>query len=168
MKSQDVLVALSLFSHPSRCTYAERAAHLGMSASEVHSATSRLEEARLLDPDTLTVRREPFLRFLVHGVPYAFAVAAKELTRGMPTAWAGPVLAARMSESGEMPPVWPDPEGSIQGQAIKPLYRSVPEVARKDRELYELLSLVDAIRIGRARERKMAEDELNARLNQKK
>ena len=36
--------------------------------------------------------------------------------------------------------------------------------ARLDRALYELLTLVDAIRIGRARERELAESILRSRL----
>ncbi len=40
----------------------------------------------------------------------------------------------------------------------------VPKVARSDRELYELLALVDIRRIGRARELKLAEQHLKRRL----
>jgi hypothetical protein len=38
----------------------------------------------------------------------------------------------------------------------------VPYAVRKDPELYKLVALVDALRIGRARERAMAEAELRA------
>ena len=44
------------------------------------------------------------------------------------------------------------------------LYASVPGAARRDRALYDLLALVDAIRIGRARERALAEKEITHRL----
>jgi hypothetical protein len=37
---------------------------------------------------------------------------------------------------------------------------------KTDSSLYELLALVDTLRIGRARERKFAEEELKLRLNQ--
>jgi hypothetical protein len=43
----------------------------------------------------------------------------------------------------------------------------VPDAARSDPKLYELLALVDAIRVGRARERKLAESELEKRLAHK-
>jgi hypothetical protein len=62
------------------------------------------------------------------------------------------------------PPVWPDPEGSTRGVAFEPLYPTVPQAARRDPALYELLALVDAVRDGRARERKIAEKELVKRL----
>lgn len=135
-----------------------------MSASEVHAAVRRLGEARLLDPETKAIRRKPLLEFLVHGVPYAFAVAPREMTRGVPTAWAAPVMEG-ISFDQENPPVWPDPEGAVRGQALRPLYRSVPQVAKDDPKLYGLLALVDALRIGRARERKLAAEELDKRLN---
>jgi hypothetical protein len=47
---------------------------------------------------------------------------------------------------------------------LAPLYRSAPEAALRDPQLYELLVLVDAMRAGRARERKLASDELGRRL----
>jgi hypothetical protein len=56
--------------------------------------------------------------------------------------------------------VWPDPTGEVRGQAIEPLYRSVPTAARNDPELYVLLSLIDAIRVGRVREQRLAVKEL--------
>lgn len=67
---------------------------------------------------------------------------------------------------GQVSPVWPDAEGMLQGAAVKPLYPSVPHAARNEPRLYDLLALVDAIRIGRARERNWAEKELLRRLNQ--
>jgi hypothetical protein len=82
----------------------------------------------------------------------------------MPTAWAAPVLSGKISGSEQMPPVWPDPEGKVQGTAVQPLYRSVPHAARRNPALYDLLALVDALRIGRARERSLAEKEISHRL----
>ena len=102
-------------------TYAERGVRLGMSASEVHAAVRRLEKARLLDPETGEVRRNPFIDFLEHGVPYVFAERPGEVTRGIPTAWAAPVMADKITGNSELPPVWPDPEGKMQGVAVRPL-----------------------------------------------
>lgn len=164
-KPQDVVVALKLALGAADLSYAELGENLGMSASEVHAAVRRLIEARLLDPETKRVRLEAFRNFLVHGVPYAFPANPKAVTRGMPTAWAAPALADKISSSDQLPPVWPDPEGRVQGAAVQPLYASVPGAARRDPELYCLLALVDALRIGRARERAFAEKEIGERLN---
>ena len=43
---------------------------------------------------------------------------------------------------------------------FEPLYKSVPQAALRDSKFYQLLALVDAIRDGRARERKVAERDL--------
>lgn len=145
-------------------SYADLAIQLGISASEVHASVRRLVESRLLDPETKNIRREALRNYLVHGVPHAFPASPKEITRGMPTAWAAPVMAQKTVEADQMPPVWPDPEGSVQGVAVEPLYSSVPRAARRDPELYALLALVDALRIGRARERSIAEKEIGQRL----
>jgi hypothetical protein len=163
-KPQDIVVALKLTLGNEGQTYADLGTALGMSASEVHAAVRRLIEAKLADPDSRKIRREALRNFLVHGVPHAFPARPKEVTRGMPTAWAAPVLVGKFGASEQIPPVWPDPEGSVQGAAVQPLYSSVPHAARRDLALYDLLALVDALRLGRARERTMAEKELGQRL----
>jgi DNA-binding Lrp family transcriptional regulator len=155
-KPQDVVVALKLSLNGTRNSYADLGRELGMSASEVHAAVRRLGEANLVDPETKEIRREALRNFLIHGVPYAFPASPKEITRGMPTAWAGAVLSGKISASEQLPPVWPDPDGKVQGAAVQPLYESVPGAARRDPALYDLLALVDALRIGRARERSLA------------
>ena len=164
-KPQDIVVALKLCLGLEQQSYADLGRSLGMSASEVHAAVRRLGEARLLDPETKEVRREALLNFLVHGVPYAFPATPMEVTRGMPTAWAAPAMSGKFSASEQIPPVWPDPDGRVQGAAVQPLYASVPGAARRDPALYDLLALVDALRIGRARERNLAEKEIAQRLN---
>lgn len=136
-----------------------------MSASEAHAAVRRLTEARLIDPETREVRREALRNFLVHGVPYVFPATPNEITRGMPTAWAAPVMAGKVTSSDQVPPVWRDPDGKVQGASVEPLYPTTPAAARRDPELYALLALVDALRIGRARERAIAEKELTSRLS---
>jgi DNA-binding Lrp family transcriptional regulator len=164
-KPQDVLVVLKLCLDETKRSYAGLGQALGLSASEAHAAVRRLIAARLIMPETRQVRREALQNFLVHGVPYAFPAKPGEVTRGMPTAWAAPVMAKKIRPSGQMPPVWPDPEGKVQGAAVPALYASAPGAARRDRALYDLLALVDALRLGRARERTLAEQELTLRLH---
>ena len=163
-KPQDIVVALKLCLGTASQSYADLGQSLGMSASEVHAAVRRLIDARLVDSSTKEVRREALRNFLVHGVPFVFPAHAQEVTRGMPTAWAAPVMADKLNASEQIPPVWPDPNGKVQGASVRPLYSSVPGAARRDPALYDLLALVDAIRIGRARERNIAEKEISNRL----
>lgn len=165
-KAQDILVVLKLaLSSEQGESFAALAKALGMSASEVHASVGRLVEARLVEGESRSVRRKPLVEFLVHGVPYAFPAAAGELTRGVPTAWAAPVMAGRVAGDEAEAPVWPDPKGTKKGLAVEPLYRSAPIAARNDPALYELLALVDALRLGRARERAIATKEIEQRLS---
>ncbi len=164
-KPQDIVIALKLTLDADQSSYADMGKALGMSASEVHAAVRRLVDARLVDPETKKVRLVALRNFLVHGLPYVFPAIPREITRGMPTAWASPAMSGKISSPEQLPPVWPDPEGPVQGASVQPLYPSVPGAARRDPKLYDLLALVDALRMGRARERDFAEKELNQRLN---
>jgi hypothetical protein len=168
LKPQDLLVALKMAANPLReFTYAELASELFMSASEVHASTKRAELSRLLSrPDNgIAPIRRALLEFLIHGVKFVFPAVSGPLTRGVPTGVGGPVL-SRIFEQGDplLVPVWPDSEGSVRGITICPIYPSVPAACRIDSKLYELLTLLDAIRGGAARERELAEKILTERL----
>ena len=63
-------------------------------------------------------------------------------------------------------PVWPDKNGTVRGVALYPLYPSVPEAASRNPALYELLVLFDAVRGGSTRERALALDLLEKRLQE--
>jgi DNA-binding Lrp family transcriptional regulator len=163
LKPQDIVVALKLCLAKSPISYAALGTTLGFSASEAHAAVRRLTEAGLVEIGTKNIHTAKLRDFILHGVPYAFPVKTKEITRGMPTAWAAPVMAVRVAQS-DQPPVWPDAEGKVKGVAVKPLYKSVVKATTNDSALYDLLALVDAIRLGRARDRNIAEQQLTERL----
>jgi hypothetical protein len=167
LKPQDILVLLKLVAlGPGRWSYSGLATDLGMSPSEVHAAVKRAVTARLavshgeMTRPALSALRE----FLAHGVPYAFVPERGALTRGIPTAHAAPPLKNELALSADLPPVWPDPEGEVRGLTFSPLYKAAPRAARKDPKLYELLTLVDAVRGGGARERALALKLLDKRL----
>ena len=165
LKPQDILILIKLVAlGEAEWSYSSLGVELSMSPSEVHSGLKRAVAARLMDEQ----RRRPVKRaleeFLIHGVKYAYPPSRGGLTRGMPTSFAGPPLRDLLVSSDQLPPVWPDPEGEEQGYEFSPLYKSVPKAAARDYKLYELLVLVDAIRDSRAREREIAVNEINARL----
>ena len=62
--------------------------------------------------------------------------------------------------------VWPYKDGRHKGIGVKPIYKTVPQSIDKypDEKFYYLLSLVDEIRTGRARERYYAKDLLEVKL----
>ena len=167
LKPQDVLFLLKLVAIGNNdWSYNRLAVELGMSPSEVHAAARRALAARLAV--RLGERPEPQRRnlteFLLHGIRYVFVPERGEPTRGMPTLHAAPPVSEWLVSNDKLPPVWPDPEGQVRGIAFSPLYKSAPNAARQDKRLYELLVLVDAIRGGQARERKLAGEALKKRL----
>lgn len=163
-KSLDIVVFLKLLLlEGKKKPYAELSSDLGISASEIHAAVRRGVFADLVEEETRRIRNKALEEYLVYGVKYAFPAKRGTIVRGIPTAHAASPLVEHFG-GDELPPVWPDPEGTIKGYAIEPLYTSCPKAAKKDDKLYELLVLVDVLRIGRARERKFAEAKLKEKI----
>ena len=73
------------------------------------------------------------------------------------------VLASKLPGDSD-PLVMPLDEGPVRGRAVAPLHPAAGLAASKDPKLRDLLALVDAIRIGKAREREVAASELRARI----
>ncbi|HEV2791728.1 MAG TPA: hypothetical protein VGV69_10555 [Solirubrobacterales bacterium] len=163
VKSQDILVLLKLAGHPPSWTFDSIGHELCLSASTVHRSLQRAAEAGLYDPKRRETVANALLEFLAHGLKYVFPPVWGGEARGRPTAWGAPPLSDELLSSGN-PPVWADAGGEARGIHLEPLHPSVPDAARKDRVLWELLSLVDAIRIGNARERALAVKKLEERL----
>ncbi len=132
----------------------------GISKSQVSLALQRCMDVGLVRKDRrIGVPRtnaRALFNFIVHGVRYVFPAKPGELTRGIATTFAAPVLKNQLYSSGELPMVWPDARGNSKGQAIEPLFKSVPFAVRRDADLYAMLALVDAIRLGHPRESKVA------------
>jgi hypothetical protein len=85
--------------------------------------------------------------------------------RGVPTSFGALPLSAEITSAPGEAPVWPHPDGQVRGPSLSPLYRQVPEAALGDPALYELLALLDALRVGRSRERALAQRLLSERLS---
>lgn len=169
LKPQDIVVLLKLIAVRSKdWSFASLAADLFMSPSEVHAAIKRATVARLFDESRKSPVRKSLEEFLVHGVKYAYPPQQGALTRGIPTSYAAYPLNEMLTlGTNDVPPVWPHPEGEVRGYEFSPLYKSVPSAALKDKELYAMLAIIDAIRDGRARERELAIKELLKRLGDK-
>ena len=165
LKPQDILIMLKLVVRDgSDWSYPVLSHELSMSASEVHAGVKRAVAARLMDMQRKIPVKSNLLEFLIHGVKYAFPPDRGGLTRGMPTGYAAPPLKALIMQPDEPPPVWPDPEGTVRGYEFSPLFSAVPAACKVDPKLYEVLALVDAIRDGQARERKIAVKEIQSRI----
>jgi hypothetical protein len=167
LKPQDLLVVLKLWVGRGRVWNYQVLAHeLGMSVAEAHNAVQRARKAGFLPAGELSgvPNLIALKEFLIHGAKYAFPAETGQVTRGVPTAYAAAPLKDQMQASDDLPPVWPHKDGAERGIAIEPLYKSAPEAALWDPALYELLALLDALRIGRARERQMAVKFIEERL----
>lgn len=156
---QDIVVALKIALSGERFTYAELVRALDMSASQVHSAVDRCNDAGLLFKDFMRANPDAMLELLRHGVKYVYPPELLPPQRGIPTAHSAPPLSDYVQSEEHI--VWPDPEGKVRGVGLAPIHKSAPIAARRDEKLYQALALVDAIRIGRARERKLADDFLS-------
>ena len=155
---QDILIMIKLTVSASQdWSYNTISYELGMSSSMAFSGVKRSTQSRLFDPNRKRPRRKALEEFLIHGVKYSFPPDIGSMTRGIPTTFASPALRDHFSYEPEDIYVWPYPEGYERGISFSPLYKSIPKIAIKDEKLYAALGLVDAIRLGRVRESKLAE-----------
>jgi hypothetical protein len=154
------------------CLYTARglAEQLGVGKTEVNKAINRCIAVGMANLDRRTNRPKVNLKalreFIVYGLKYVFPANPAEITRGIPTSFAAPVLEGQLMTAGETIYVWPDPRGKNKGQSVEPLFKSVPFAVKHDRLLYEYLALVDAIRLGSPREADLAGRLLEERLKQ--
>lgn len=175
MKSQDIVLLLKLASMASQGelpaeAYSMRALEeaTGISKSEVSSAMKRCTEVGLIRPDRHSgmprLNGKALYEFIAYGLKYVFPAKPGAVVRGVATAHAAPVLAGKLLSAGEQVYVWPDAEGSLSGQGVEPLFRSVPKAIREDELLYAMLALVDSIRLGNEREASFAKKQLQGYL----
>lgn len=136
---------------------------LQMSEAEISESLRRSKYAGLItDIKTKKINKKAFLEFLLHGIKYVFPTHPGSLVRGIATAHSTSPLQANIISDEFF--VWENSEGNIRGQAIEPLYPTVPKIVEGDSQLYELLALVDAIRTGTARINSIATKELENRI----
>lgn len=163
MRPHDIVVLLKIAAMGSQSWYMkDLSQELGISASEVSESINRSFIAGLISADKKQLMKHAVLDFLEHGLRYVYPQRPGSMVRGLETAHSAPPLSNHI-QSNE-PYVWPYANGEVRGQAIEPLHPKVPEASQKDQNLYELLALCDALRVGRARERKIAIEELRRRI----
>ena len=120
----------------------------------------RCRIAQLVDSKKARVNTLALKDFLVSGLRYVFPIQPGNLVRGLPTAVSASPIKDYV-DSGKEAFVWPYKGGTLRGQAISPLYKTVPEAVLRDEELYHLLVIADTLRMGHAREREIAIRELD-------
>lgn len=164
MRPQDIVVLLKIISITNKgWRNIDIANAIKISPSEVSEALNRCKIASLIDSNKRRVNINSFIEFLIYGLKYVFPTEPGAIVKGIPTAHSASPIKEHIS-SGIDVYVWPYVKGSHRGQAIEPLYKTLPQIVLEDKFFYELLTIVDTIRVGRVREIKIAIDELNKRL----
>ena len=167
LKPQDIVVCLKLATWPDEgWRFESLASSLGISVSETHAAIRRLRWARLLDGNGKRPLRRNLQEMLTSGIKYFYAAQTGGQVTGVPTAFSAAPLKEHFAKMDTPPCVWPFAEGTVYGFELTPLYRTVPVAALEDAQLYELLVLVDALRLHQARVTRVAEKLLIEQLNQ--
>ena len=176
IKPQDIVVLAKLIGYQADKNWSQNslAFELCLSPSQINSAFKRLVNSGLLTPYRSPNKPQPILQaceeFFIYGLKYIFPAKLGGVTRGIRTSYSAPVFKNEISIGNDPAPVWPYGEGIERGVALTPLYPSVPESITKHHDplFYELLTLLDAIRSGRAREKRIAIKKLAQLLNSKK
>lgn len=159
LKPIDLLVGLKILYNPGRGQL-DLASKLCISSSQVNSAIKILLTSNLLvlrDNRAYPILNA-FEEFILFGLKYCYPIKVGEPTIGIPTAYAASPLAKKITLSSDHIPVWPYINGNAKGLALEPLHKNVPKalIEFPDPGLFTCLVLIDALRIGRAREKNLA------------
>jgi len=163
IRPQDVVVLVKvLLEEDLTWTQTSLARSLFMSQSEISESLSRSRYARLLYDKGRKVVRQSFMDLLEYGIPFIFPQQPGSVVRGIPTSHsASPLKEHILSEEHY---VWPYVKGHVRGHSIQPLYYSVIQAVELDQYLYEMLALIDALRVGKIREKNLALEILKKRI----
>lgn len=130
----------------------------------VQRSLARLDETPVYDAARRRLNRSATAEFFEHALPFVAPGSLGAPTRGVPTAWAAAPLSTAIGEAGDLPPVWPSSEGELRGREVQPVHPAAVSFAKSDPWMYEMLALVDGIRVGDARVRGIARELLRGRL----
>lgn len=165
VKDADIYVLAGLLARSESWSYRSLAGRLRVPHPVVQRALARAKGADLYSPDRREVHRPHFEEFAIHALRFVAPAQLGALAPGVPAAWAAEPMASAIRSSGEEPPpVWPYAQGRVRGQAIEPLHSAAPEAVEDWPELGELLALLDSLRAGDARVRRVAGGLLSERL----
>lgn len=162
MKPQDLVILLKIIILGDRdWRLTDLATSLFLSQSEISKSLDRLAKSGLIDVTKSIPAKSALYDLIISGVRYIFPVCPGGIIKGVPTSHSAPPL-DKMIVSGTKY-VWPYIEGKVKGESIEPLYEKLPNACLSDSELYEIVALVDALRVGKVREQEIAKKELKKR-----
>ena len=160
MRPQDVVVLLKKVSPAGWDMNGKQLSEaLGISQAEISDSLERSKLSGLINASKNRVNTLALKDFLIYGLRYSFPIVPAGVVRGMPAAISASPIKERIVNNGDSF-VWPCSNGSSRGQAIQPLYPSVPLASEKDSDFYKLMVIADTLRFGRVREKDIATEEL--------
>jgi hypothetical protein len=160
LRPSDIVVALQLMLESS-AQFKQLAESTGISAGECHNAVRRLRLSQLVQAGERRPSSDALHQFLVQGVPFAFPAVVGAGTIGIATAYSSSAFRGIIESPDHF--VWPDAAGPVRGQSLTPLFPGAPALPSRNQPLYELLAIVDALRVGTTRVRKVAAELLASR-----
>ncbi|TFF36225.1 hypothetical protein E2R66_16495 [Mucilaginibacter psychrotolerans] len=154
MRPHDIVVLLKIICSDKNWLSKDLAASLYISNSEISESLNRSMIAKLISPDKRVVFKTALYNFIEHGLTFVFPAEPGQVVKGIPTAHSAPILKEFFVADEQY--VWASPNGKVKGQLITPLYPNQVKAAQADERLYDMLALVDTIRVGKVREQKKA------------
>jgi len=154
MRPHDVVILLKILSMEEGWLSKDLSSSLFISGSEISESLNRSMIGKLLSPNKRTVYKNSLFDFVVQGLKYVFPAEPGGMSTGVATGHSAPILKDFFIFDDNY--VWPSAQGKTKGFSIQPLYPNQPLAASADQELYDKLALLDAIRVGRTRERNKA------------
>lgn len=164
MRPQDIVVLIKIIAYQNNnWRNIDLANDIQISPSEISEALNRCKIAGLIDSKKRKVNINSFTEFLIYGLKYVFPAQPSAVIKGIPTAHSASPIKEHISSGSDIY-VWSNAKGTHRGQSIEPLFKSIPQIVQEDKLFYELLAIIDTIRVGRVREINIAKEELMKRL----
>jgi hypothetical protein len=158
VKAPDIYALAGLLAEDQPWSYRSLAERLRVPHPVVQRALARARDADLYSAERREVHVPHFEEFAIHALRFVAPAWLGALVPGVPAAWvAKPMVGAIRSSGEEPPPVWPYARGTVRGQAVEPLHPAAPQAVEDWPELGEILALLDSLRAGDARVRRVAE-----------
>lgn len=166
IKPHDIVVLLKLLCRgKGGWKYESLEQELTLSKSAIFRSLNRCANAKFISSNPFQqFYIKNLSEFLIHGIQYVFVAEPGKTTRGIATAHsASPLNKVIVSEKDVY--IWAYAKGNLRGQAIEPLIKHAAEIVKTDNDLYELMTLIDAIRVGKTREKQIAATILTEKLD---
>lgn len=158
----DLLVALKLAALGDANTpLRDLEEQLGVPKSSVGLSVKRLGAFHIIRTagSGKRINRLAFWDLIEHGVRWIAPAEIGDFGLGLLTAHSAEPLASQLMDDGDVY-VIPLSGGPARGRAVSPIHPMAPKAASRDPRLCQLLVLADAFRVGRAREKKIASEEI--------